>query len=251
MTDENRSLLRGIQILKAFRPGSDLLGNGELAERTGLSRSTVSRLTQTLVVTGILEHDAKARAYRLAAPVLSFAFAMRSGSPILKVVAPIMREVSQDLKVNVGIAVADELEMIYLESIRYTRRVAYRNVVAGLRIPIELTSMGRAWLSTLSPAGREGVLKNLMKKRQGNWKLLSKEIKDSIDHLRRYGYCHASWQPGVLAVSTPIRFEGFAQCYVINLSVSDEYTTNASINTLGAQLLSVKQRLIHGVSEYL
>src|SRR4051794_25447804 len=29
----NRSLERGIEILRAFRPGSDLLGNGELAER--------------------------------------------------------------------------------------------------------------------------------------------------------------------------------------------------------------------------
>ena len=45
----NRSLERGIEILRAFRPGSELLANGDLAERTGLSRSTVSRLTQTLV----------------------------------------------------------------------------------------------------------------------------------------------------------------------------------------------------------
>ena len=53
----NRSLERGIEILRAFRPGSDLLGNGELAERTGLSPATVSRLTQTLVGAGLLEHD--------------------------------------------------------------------------------------------------------------------------------------------------------------------------------------------------
>ncbi|MBC7728270.1 MAG: helix-turn-helix domain-containing protein, partial [Microbacteriaceae bacterium] len=50
----NRSLERGVEILRAFRPGSELLGNGELAERTGLARATVSRLTQTLVGTGFL-----------------------------------------------------------------------------------------------------------------------------------------------------------------------------------------------------
>lgn len=44
--DRNRSLERGIELLRAFRPGADLLGNGELAERTGLSRATVSRLAQ-------------------------------------------------------------------------------------------------------------------------------------------------------------------------------------------------------------
>ena len=52
---QNRSLERGVEILRAFRPGADLLGNGELAERTGLSRATVSRLAQTLVDTGLLE----------------------------------------------------------------------------------------------------------------------------------------------------------------------------------------------------
>lgn len=46
--DRNRSLERGIDILRAFKPGADLLGNGELAERTGLPRATVSRLAQTL-----------------------------------------------------------------------------------------------------------------------------------------------------------------------------------------------------------
>ena len=52
MATTNRSLERGVEILRAFRPGSTLLGNGELAERTQLSPATVSRLTQTLVGAG-------------------------------------------------------------------------------------------------------------------------------------------------------------------------------------------------------
>ncbi len=47
MPAQNRSLLRGIEILRAFRPGAGLLGNSELADRTGLSTATVSRLTQS------------------------------------------------------------------------------------------------------------------------------------------------------------------------------------------------------------
>ena len=47
--DRNRSLQRGIELLRVFRPGSDLYGNGELAERTGLSRATVSRLAQSTI----------------------------------------------------------------------------------------------------------------------------------------------------------------------------------------------------------
>ena len=57
MSPANRSLERGVEILRAFRPGSDLLGNGELADRTGLSRATVSRLSQTLVGMGMLQQQ--------------------------------------------------------------------------------------------------------------------------------------------------------------------------------------------------
>jgi Transcriptional regulator len=53
----NRSLERGIELLRAFGPGAELLGNGDLAERTSLPKATVSRLTRTLVQEGYLEHD--------------------------------------------------------------------------------------------------------------------------------------------------------------------------------------------------
>ena len=120
----NRSLERGIEILRAFRPGSELLANGDLAERTGLSRSTVSRLTQTLVGAGMLQLDAAQRAYRLAPAVLSLAHAMRSGSNVLAIAAPKMRALAERERINVGLAAPDRDEMVYLESIRYARRHA-------------------------------------------------------------------------------------------------------------------------------
>jgi len=85
----NRSLERGIEILRAFPPGVDTLGNGEIAERTGLPRSTVSRLTRTLVEFGMLDEVRSDRNYRLAAAVLSFGHAVRMGSPVLKVLGPL------------------------------------------------------------------------------------------------------------------------------------------------------------------
>jgi DNA-binding Lrp family transcriptional regulator len=58
---------RGIEKLRAFRPCVDTLGNGEISERTGLPRSTVSQLTRTLVNSGILDEVRTDRTYRLAA----------------------------------------------------------------------------------------------------------------------------------------------------------------------------------------
>jgi len=227
----NRSLERGIEILRAFRPGADLLGNGDIAERTGLSRATVSRLTQTLVESGMLEHDRTLRAYRLAAPVLSFAHAMRAGSPVLNTVAPLMRTLAEKLRINVGLAVADRDEMVYLESVRYNRKVSLRNVVAGQRVPMELTSLGRAYLAVAEEPRRRALMAQFRERRESGWNRIRDEIRSAARSVAERGFCAAAWQPEVVALATPVVAEG-RPVYVLNVSI----TTKADIAEAEAML---------------
>ncbi|TEA78864.1 IclR family transcriptional regulator [Allopusillimonas ginsengisoli] len=216
---QNRSLERGIEILRAFRPGAGLLGNSELADRTHLSPATVSRLTQTLVRAGMLDYDHRERAYRLAAPLLSLGQAMRAGSPLLQTAAPLMRATAETLKINVGLATRDRDEMVYLESVRYNRKVSLRNVVAGLRVPIELTSLGRAYLAVVSEAERHAIMAHLRARRSSGWDVLEVDIETAVKSVAIHGYCIASWQPEVVALATPLVFANHP-IHVLNVSVA-------------------------------
>lgn len=247
-SDRNRSLARGIEVLRAFKPGADLLGNGELAERTGLSRATVSRLAQTLVDAGMLEHDRRHRAYRLAAPVLSLAHAMRTGSPVLQIASPLIRKEAEARKINVGLAVADRGEMVYLESVRYSRRVSWRNVVAGQRVPMELTSLGRAWLSTASVEVRRELFRVFKQRRPTTWRSLQQEIEAAIESVAVHGYCWASWQPQVVALSTPLVAEN-QSVYVLNMSVTGDGESNEVVARLLEPLLNLAKRLRQSIGE--
>lgn len=240
--DRNQSLARGIDILRAFKPGADLLGNGELAERTGLTRPTVSRLAQTLVDSGMLERDRRRRAYRLAAPVLSLAHAMRTGSPILQVAGPLMRKEAEQRHINVGLAVVDRDEMVYLESVRYSRRAAWRNVVAGQRVPVELTSLGRAWLAVAGDEQRRDSMALFAKRRRTGWRELAREIAAAIESVRANGYCWASWQPEVVALATPIVVVDHP-VYVLNMSVTGNANAEEVVERLRKPLLGLGQRL--------
>lgn len=239
---QNRSLERGVEILRAFRSGANLMGNGELAERTGLSRATVSRLTQTLVGTGMLEFDAARRAYRLAAPVLSLAHAMRSGSQVLQVAGPMMRALAEKKKLNVGLAVADRDEMVYLESVRYNRKVTLRSVVAGQRVPVELTSLGRAYLAAAPEPRRLALLRKFSERRPASWPALKQEIDTAIDEVHRHGFCVASWQPEVVALATPIVVNGHP-IYVLNLSLSTALEPYTIAIELGPELMGLAAQL--------
>lgn len=241
----NRSLERGIDLLRAFRPGSTLLGNAELAERTGLSRSTVSRLAQTLVGTGMLQVDPRTRAFRLAPAVLSLAHAMRSGSTLLAVAAPLMRSTAEAHRVNVGLATADGDEMVYLESIRYNRRPTLRAVVSGQRVPMELTSLGRAWLAGAPAANRKALLAHFRRVRGRQWKTLGPEVTAAIRGVEANGWCAAAWQPEVVAVAAPLVID--RTLYALNVSVSTADDVQATAAELSAALLALKASIEHAV----
>jgi DNA-binding IclR family transcriptional regulator len=229
----NRSLERGIEVLRAFRPGTEALGNAELAERTSLPQATVTRLAQTLVSAGMLQRMPRTRAYRLAPGVLSLAHAMRSGCSELLLAAPLMRETAQAHFVNVGLAAPDRDEMVYLESIRYSRRAALRTVVSGQRVPIELTSLGRAYLA-VAPAAQRARLLDVFKRRRGaQWSKLEREIQLAQAQVAEKGYCAASWQPEVVALATPLRCSSLP--LVLNVSVS----TSDSLRKVEVQLAPV------------
>jgi DNA-binding IclR family transcriptional regulator len=237
----NRSLARGVELLRAFRPGTEVLGNTELAERTGLSPPTVTRLTQTLVGAGLLQQASPGRAYRLAPAVLSLAHAMRSGCPELQTAAPIMREVAERHAINVGLAAPDREEMVYLESIRYSRRIALRTVVSGQRVPMELTSLGRAYLAAAPPARRVELMGIFRRRRRAQWPALQRDIEDAIEQVKVRGWCAASWLPEVVALAAPLQFSGMP--LVLNVSVSTRDALPRIAAELGPILVETVQRL--------
>jgi DNA-binding IclR family transcriptional regulator len=246
--DANRSLERGIEILRAFKPGVAVLGNGELAERTGLPRSTVSRLVGTLLQTGLIEEVRSERGFRLAPAMIALGHAAQLASPLLAILGQMMRVESARLKVNVGLAAADRLMMVYVETIRYNTKASLRVVEAGLQIPIELTSLGRAYLAALPEPLREQLVAELLARRSANSRELVCEIEEAISSVREKGYCAASWQPGVLAVAAPIVVPGLP-VHSMNFSTQLDGSEYGREGALGANLLAFIDRCIQVLAD--
>lgn len=245
---QNRSLERGIEILRSFRPGIDLLGNSEIAERTGLAPATVSRLTQTLSGMGMLEHDKRARAYRLGPAVLSFSHAFKSCNPILQVASPLMKARAEKFHINVGLATADRDEMVYLESFRFHRKVSLRSILSGHRVPIELTSLGHAYLAAISDTKRIALLEMIRFKRQSKISIdLMREIDRSILQVQQSNYCAVSWQPEVVALSTPLVI-AHSPIFILNMSVATQESIEAMTDQLAEPLLDLRSEILNGIA---
>ncbi|MGT2489635.1 IclR family transcriptional regulator domain-containing protein [Cupriavidus basilensis] len=94
------------------------------------------------------------RAYGLAAVVVSLADAFHHATAVPDIALPLMRKIAETEKVNVGLAVPDQTTMVYLAAVRHSRDSVSRTrrVAPGTRVPMELTSIGMAWLAA-APAG--------------------------------------------------------------------------------------------------
>jgi len=203
-TPGSNSLERGLRLLRAFRHGSGLLTNSELADRTQLPRPTVSRLTRSLVDAGFLAYDLQHQAYRLAPACLSLALSYRSSEQTLEAALPFMRELAEGRRVNVGLAVADQLEMVYLDSVRLSRLGIFRRMLPGSRIPIAATSLGCAYLAGMHPAARKALLARLRREHGTGWPALQRGVEAALRAVRENGYCHAQWAAGMAAVAAPL-----------------------------------------------
>lgn len=222
-TAGSRSLERGLQLLRAFRPGVTLLSNSELAERTALPRPTVSRLTRSLVEAGFLHYDLDSKAYRLAAVFLSLSDAFQYATPGMDVALDLIRKMAEHEKINVGLAIADQHEMIYLAALRKSEDgiSRTRRLVPGSRVPIEATAVGRACLTLLPEKQRHDLLQQIAGKYGGKWSAIKSGILRSMDELASIGYCTAVWLPGLIGIGTAIRApDGIV--YGVNISFQFE-----------------------------
>lgn len=244
----NRSLERGLDILRAFRPGSEYLSNGDLSDITQLSKSTVSRLTQTLVRSGFLDYDSTCGSYRLAAAVLGMAHSMAHSSSLLQAATPLMSQVAREHQVNVGLAAADGDEMIYLESVRFSKRKSPRNVLTGQRLPMDITSLGRAYLSILDDAQRRPLVELFKSRRcEARAGQLAGDIEAAVADVKNNGYCVASWQPEIIAIATPLDHPVY-QAHVLNISLSTIEAQEDVINRYAPILLSLARSIRESLS---
>ena len=199
------ALARGLEILRAFEPGDGPLGNQELAERTGLPKATISRLTYTLSALGYITYLERLGKYQLGTPVLALGYASLAGMEIRQTARPAMQELAERESVSVALAGRDRMSMRYLQTC-HPESLATLRLEIGARVPLESTSIGLAFLSAL-PEGERGYLMERIEERSGaDWPEISDGIAQAEEDIAKKGFCTSfgKWRSDVHAVGVPL-----------------------------------------------
>lgn len=220
--DDDRSfviaLARGLELLRAFGPHDDYLGNAELSRRTGIPRPTVSRLTYTLTRLGYLVYAEPLEKYRLGQGAMVLGHRYLATSGIREVAQPLMQSLAFATGCTVALATPDRHEMVYLE-VCQPRGALVMRLTPGSRLPMATSAIGRAWLAGLSPTGRAAAMADLERHYQARWPTVRGKLERALRDYGKRGFCvaHAEWDRTVSGAAAPVVLERGTEVLAVNI----------------------------------
>ena len=127
----------------------------ELAERTGLNRSTAWRLLATLDSHGLVERDPVSQRYSVGYAILRIAASAEHDS-IVRRARPVLEQLALETGEAVNLALAKGVHLVYVDQVDPPQILAPNWL--GRHVPLHATSSGKAFLAYLEPAERDGLL---------------------------------------------------------------------------------------------
>lgn len=243
------ALSHGLAILHCFSPERSNLTNGALAKMTNMPRSSVSRLTHTLVKLGYLDYDSGTRAYRLGLCVLPLQPAVLAGTRLVESAAPQMQELADRTHGRVLLTVYDRFGLTVVHGECTNPNIpAPRSV--GSRYQIPRRAMGRAYIASCSGHEQEQILIHLAQGDKPRWGELQEERDDALRSYRGDGYCTSlgEMRPGNHSASTTVHLPHLGRRLILSCGGPAELLTERMLRDRVAPLLMNSATVIESIS---
>lgn len=204
------TLARGLDILRCFTPQETVLGNSELAARTGLSRPTVSRFTYTLVRLGYLRPEPETNKYVLGPAVLSLGYPMLAGIALRQTARPAMAELAAHVKGAVSLGMRERLSVVYVETSRAKSVLSQQFSDIGMAHPLIASAMGHAYIASRPATEREALLNAIRLAMPQEWARHRGDLAANTRLHLRSGFCvsRGEFLPGFHSVAVPLALAG-------------------------------------------
>ncbi|HSW20555.1 MAG TPA: helix-turn-helix domain-containing protein [Ramlibacter sp.] len=236
---------RALALLGAFTPQDRWLGNRELAGRTGLPASTVSRFAQSLALLGYLHHDLEQRKYRLAAAVLSLGYGAIANSELQRAARVHMQAFADQQRVHVYLSLRDRLDLVVLESCSAAQSLLQFNLHVGARVGIASSPMGWTLLAALPEIERYYLMENVERRAPREWPRVRRRIGEAIAEVYQTGYCSSigEWDRELAIIAAPVLVEGQAPLVIACVGSTVQITRARVKRELGPRLAATAEAI--------
>lgn len=159
----NQSLAKGLQVLCAFSEGNRSLTLGEIAQRTGMSKSSAQRSVHTLQTLGYIGKHPVTQRFCLLPRVVELGFHYLDTHPLVSLAHSYLAQLARDSGETATLSEPTGPHMVYIAQVPTTQHIPVLTPV-GTQVPLYASSCGRAYLSQL-PSDQWPALLTAMERR--------------------------------------------------------------------------------------
>lgn len=208
-----RGLTRGLLLLNTLNRLDGGASTSKLAQLTGLHRTTVRRLLETLQGEGYVRCSDSDDSYRLSLKVRELSEGFRDEQWISACAAPLLAELLQEVVWPTDLCTLDVDAMVVRETTHRFSRLSFHRSMVGRRLPMLLTATGLAYMAFCPDAEREQIIA-LLASRDDEEGSLARN-RSALDNLllrtqhRGYGENFMAWncEEKIASIAIPVRAE--------------------------------------------
>jgi DNA-binding IclR family transcriptional regulator len=203
------ALARGLEILGHFHREQPVLTGAQLAKLTGLPRTSVFRMLQTLEQAGYVERVGPAGihpSYRLGVAVLRLGYEYLSSQEINELGRPVIEALSDVTGHTCHIVVRDAHEVVIVAK-SLGRKASFYSIQVGARLPAHATVLGRVLLGGMS---LEQIQALYARRDMSAFTPLTpttpQALKKQVDEAAQAGYSvsQGGYEKGISTVAAPV-----------------------------------------------
>jgi IclR family transcriptional regulator, acetate operon repressor len=216
-----QSIDRAAQLLVLVVEGDGATSVGELAERSGLPKSTVSRAVSALERRGLLQRDGARRSVRPGPVLLGLA---RRGVPdadLVDLAGPILEGLGEASGETINLAVPTPLGVEHLAQVDSRHFIGSTNWL-GRRVEYSTTAVGKVFAAFGAAPPELAV---------------SEAVLEAV-RARGYGIAVGELEPGLAAMAAPVRAANGDTIAALSISGPDHRLTTTRISELAPVLVA-------------
>ncbi|GAB7389133.1 IclR family transcriptional regulator [Bacillaceae bacterium] len=198
-----QSVERALQILECFTLEAPERTLGEIAQQTGLSKSTVFRLLTTLAGCGYIYRDPVSQKYSLGFKLFHLGAVVLGHMKLRKIALPFMKRLCDEILETVSLSIVEGDQRVCIEVVESPEQI--RNFVkVGQRNNLWFGASGRVLLAHLEKAERRHILAQA--RQRGELAGDEDRFEQELEHIRKLGYSLAVDEraKGAFAIAAPI-----------------------------------------------
>ena len=201
-----KSLYRALKLLDYFTIEVPQRGITELAELSGMLKSTVHNVVSTFQKCGFLEQNSDNNKYRLGMKILELNNNLYMTNDLRNTVHPFLMNIANFSNECVYFGIPSENEVVYLDAVYSNGNLSGRSIV-GIKAPLYCTGVGKAIMAYSKPEVVDEVIGAGLKAFTQNTITDKNKLLEEIDliKIRNFAIDNMEHEYGIKCVSVPVK----------------------------------------------